>query len=415
MIEKSTPSENSKRIPRRTFLAGAGGLGMAALLAREARAAAESAKGTYRVGVIGHTGRGDYGHGLDVVWRDIPQGEMVGVADPDPKGLARAVKRLGASTGYESYRAMFAEAKLDFVSICPDDVSLHLDMVVAAAEGGVRGIYIEKPLCGTLEEADEMVAVCQHHNVKLATAHQTRYLPKLEVIREIIRSGKLGRLLEIRGRCKEDGRGGGLGLWVLGTRVLSVMEALAGDPLSCYATVLQDGEAITREDVRDSEQNGLGPLAGNEVHAMYRFSSGTMGYFDSVRHAGAGGPQRFGVQLFGSEGTLRWTDTELLFSTAHFLPDPLWDPSRSGKEWIPVSSAGIGVPEPLTGENTHHPGNVLAVKDLIAAVEEDRAPLASLAKARTNLEMIVGVFESQRVGGPVTFPLENRKNPLTMI
>ena len=35
----------------------------------------------YRVGVIGSTGRGGYGHGLDTVWRDIPQAELVGVAE----------------------------------------------------------------------------------------------------------------------------------------------------------------------------------------------------------------------------------------------------------------------------------------------------------------------------------------------
>lgn len=56
-----------------------------------------------------------------------------------------------------------------------------------------------------------------------------------------------------------------------------------------------------------------------------------------------------------------------------------------------------------------------AVKDLIAAIEEDRRPLANLEESRTNLEMIVAVFESHRVGGLVTFPLKNRKNPLTML
>ena len=35
----------------------------------------------YRVAVIGHTGRGNYGHGLDVVWREIANVQIVAVAD----------------------------------------------------------------------------------------------------------------------------------------------------------------------------------------------------------------------------------------------------------------------------------------------------------------------------------------------
>lgn len=400
---------------RREFLAGAGGLTIAALLSKAVRAAETPAK-KYRVGVIGHTGRGGYGHGLDTVWLDIPQAELIGVADPNPKGLARAVKKLGAPKGYEDYRKMLDDGKPDIVSIGVQYIDRHRDMVVAAAERGVRGIYMEKPLCRTLEEADEMVAACRKHKVKLATAHQSRYVPKLKVIQEIIRSGKLGRLLELRGRCKEDHRGGPIGLWVLGTRVLTVMQVLGGNPVSCFGSVLQDKRPITGNDVRDCKSYGIGPLAGDEVHAMYRLGSGATGYFDSVRRAGAARPWRYGLRIFGSKGVLHWSSTELPLSPVHFLPDPLWDRGRSGKDWIPVSSLGIGAPEPLKDKgHGHHAGNVLAVKDLIAAIEGDRRPRANLEEARTNLEMIVAVFESHRVGGVVPFPLKNRKNPMTML
>jgi hypothetical protein len=79
-----------------------------------------------------------------------------------------------------------------------------------------------------------------------------------------------------------------------------------------------------------------------------------------------------------------------------------------------VSSAGIGVTEPLQDGGLHE-GNVLAVQDLVAAIEDDRQPLGSIYEARGATEMIVSVFESQRQGGPVKLPLENRQNPLTML
>jgi hypothetical protein len=57
----------------------------------------------------------------------------------------------------------------------------------------------------------------------------------------------------------------------------------------------------------------------------------------------------------------------------------------------------------------------VAVLDLIEAIENDRQPKSSMYDARAATEMIVGVFESHRVGSPVMFPLENRKNPLAML
>jgi len=412
--KKNNSSERPQGMQRRAFLAGVSGLTMASLLPKTLRAA-ETPAGKYRVGVIGNTDRGGYGHGLDRVWLNIPQTKIVGVADPNSKGLAQTVKKLRAPKGYADYRKMLDECKPDLVSIGMQYLDQHREVVTAVAESGVRGIYMEKPLCRTLEEADQMVAVCRKHNVKLALAFQCQYFQKLKVIREIIDSGKLGRVLEIRARGKEDHRGGPIDLWVLGTRMLASMKFLCGDPLSCFGIVLQDGRPVTRKDVRDCESYGIGPLAGNEVHAMYRFSNGVTGYFDSTQGEGAPRPWRYDIRIFGSKGVLHVPSTKYHLSPVQFLPDPLWSPGRSGKEWIPVSSAGIGKAESGEDQLTHHKGNVLAVKDLIAAIEQDRQPLANLQEARTNLEMIVAVFESHRTGGMVSFPLKNRKNPFTML
>jgi predicted dehydrogenase len=396
-------------INRRTLLAGAVGLTAAATIG------AKAPEKQYRVGLIGHTGRGGYGHGLDKLWRDVPQGKIVAVADPNARGLAQAVKRTGASKGYADYRKMLDESKIDILTIGPTYIDQHCQMVLAAAERGVRGIYIEKPLCRTLEEADKMLAACNAAKVKFAMAHQSFYVPTMTTVAKIISSGKLGRILEFRGRCKEDNRGGGIGLWVLGTRILAMMKRFGGDPISCTATVLQNKRPISAKDVKNCESYGIGPLAGDEIHAMYRLGGGAIGYFDSVKSAGSGRPSRYGLQVFGTKGVLDIHSSELFLPPVYFLDDPLWYPGQTGKKWVKVSSAGIGKPEPLKGENSHHGGNVLAVKDLIASIEENRQPIANLSEARANLEMIVAVYESARLGTAASFPLKNRKNPLTML
>jgi predicted dehydrogenase len=364
----------------------------------------------YRVAVIGHTGQGDYGHDLDKVWLDVPGAEIVAVADANEQGLAAAVKRLNAPKGYSDYRRMLDEAKPELVSICTRWLDQRRDMVIASAERGVRGIYLETPLARTLAEADAMIAACEKNKVKAAIAHQTRYSPKLPVIRALIASGKLGKLLELRARGKEDSRGGGEDLWVLGTHVLDLMHSFGGAPQWCFGAVCQEGRPVRKDDVQPGAE-GIGPLAGDEVHATYRLSGGAMGFFDSVRNGG-GRPPRFGITLYGTKGVLSMGTNYM--PPVHFLPDSSWLPGQTRKQWLAVSSAGVDKPEPIK-DGTPHQGNVAAVQNLIAAIEKDAPTEASFGDARLAIEMIVAVFESQRVGGPVTFPLNNRENPLTML
>jgi len=365
----------------------------------------------YRVGVIGSTGRGNYGHGLDTVWREFPNAEVTAVADDNPDGLAKAVKRLGNPRGYADYRKMLEKEKFDFVSICPRWLDQHRDMMLSVAESGVMGIYEEKPLCRTLREADEMIAACERNNVKCAVSHQTRYSPILDQVEQLVADGKIGRVLEYQLHGKEDRRGGGEDLWVLGTHLFDLTQYLAGTPLWCQGYARQDGESVTASHVKPGNE-GIGLLAGDNVGATYALPNEALAHFRSVRN-GTGSPNRFGLSIFGSEGVIKMTTGFL--PNASLLPDGSWSPARTGKQWIPISSNGLGQAETLK-DGGLHAGNVIAIRDLIAAVEQDRLPEASIRDARTAVEMIAALFESHRQGGArVGFPLANRANPLTQL
>lgn len=364
---------------------------------------------TYRIGVIGRTGRGDYGHQVDRAWLALPQTEIVAVADDNKMGLAEAARRLNVDRAFADYRRMFDEVRPDIVAICPRWIDRHRDMAVAAAERGIH-VYMEKPFCRTLAEADEIVAACERAHVKLAVAHPTGYSPLLDTVRSLAAQGRIGTVLEYRGRGKEDRRGGGEDLWVLGSHILDMIRALGGSPTWCFATVTQNGRPVTRDDVVDGNE-GIGPLAGDAVHARFRMPDGSSAYFSSVRNA-AGRPSRYGLQLFGSKGVIELVEGTL--PSVKFLGDPAWSPGRSGAEWQNVSSAGIGQPEPLTGDR-YTARHTLAIEDLLEAIEQDRQPKCGVYAARGIVEMIAAVFESHRVGGPVILPLQNRQNPLTML
>lgn len=388
-------------LKRRDFLAGAS-LSLAGLATLRG---ADSSP--LRVGVIGHTGRGDYGHGIDKVWLQIPETTLVAVADPVESGRAKALERLGLddSAGYADYRKMLAEAKPDLVAIGPRHIDQHRDFTVAAAEAGAKGIYIEKPFCRDLAEADDIVAACERHGTRLAIAHRNRYHPVLPVIAKLVEDGAIGRFLEIRARGKEDARGGGLDLWVLGSHLLNLTHFFTGEPLACSAFFYQDGKPATKDQVVEGSE-GVGPLVGNAVHARYETADGVPVFFESIQNAGlreAG----FGIQLVGTEGIIDLrADAEPL---AHFLPGSPFRPQPDPRAWTPITSAGIGKPEPIADIRALVAGHHAPVRDLIAAISEKREPLCSARDGRVVVEMTLAAFESHRLGGQrVALPLTDR-------
>lgn len=391
---------------RRTFLAGSSAAITLACVNRVL--SAEPDKG-YSVGVIGHTGRGNFGHGLDTVWLKIPEARIAAVADSDSDGLAKAKQRLGVEQGFLDYKVMLATVKPDIVAVCPRQPDQRRDMILAAIEAGARGIYVEKPFCRTPAEADQIKAACAKHNVKLAVAHRNRYHPTLQAIDKMIAADEIGKVLEIRGRGKGDRRGGGEDLWVLGSHVMNLMHYFGGEPKSCSALIKQDGRPATREDVRQGNE-ALGLLVGDEVHARYDMSRGMVAYFDSLANDGTNNAG-FGLQIIGSKAIVDINcDRHPL---AHLVPGNPFQPTNTPRPWVPIHSAGPGREEPrddLIEYVGHHIG---PARDLMTAIAEDRQPICDVDQAAMTVEMISAVFASHTDGGrAVEIPLRNRENPL---
>jgi predicted dehydrogenase len=363
----------------------------------------------WRVGVIGHTGRGDYGHGLHTMWLAVPETQIVGIADADSMGLEAARKKVGEPPGFADFRQMLAETKPEIVAVCPRHLDQHCDMALAAIEAGARGLYVEKPFCRTPAEADAIVSACERKKVKLAVAHRNRWHPALAAAKKSIEDGAIGQVLELRGRGKEDTRGGALDLWVLGSHILNLMHYFAGKPRSCSAVMLKGSEPTGPADVQPGAE-GVGPIAGDRVHARYEMEQGSIAYFDSIRSAGVAAAS-FGLQVIGNKGLIDFRfDGEPL---AHFVPGNPFQPTKESRPWIPISSAGIGKPEPIADLKSQMANHTLPARDLIAAIEQDRPALCSAEDGRVTVEMITAVFASHtRQGARVAIPLASREHPL---
>lgn len=394
---------------RRRFISAAGTLAaLGPMLWHSTNAADTPTDRRWRVGLIGHTGRGDFGHGLSTVWLKFPDTEIVAIADASVDGLEREQRKTGAKRAFADYREMITQIRPEIVAVCPRHVDQHHEMIMAAIEGGAQGIYCEKPFCRTLEEADSIVAACERSGAKLALAHRNRYHPTLAAVRAAIEAGAIGKSLEIRCRGKEDERGGGQDMWVLGTHLFNLVPYFAGNVTACSATMMLGKRLVSSADVVDGTE-GIGPIAGDRLHARYETESGIPVYFDSIRNHGVPAAG-FGLQVIGTEGVIDLRmDTEPL---AHWVPGNPFQPSDKPRPWIPISSDGIGKPESIheIGQQVAH--HIPAVRDLLSAIREDRPPLCCDVDGRATLEMVHGAYASHVQGGKlVQLPLSTRTHP----
>ena len=352
----------------------------------------------YRAAAIGRTGRGNYGHGLHLAYRDHPAVDFVAVADPDEEGRARAQAETGAGAAYADYGRMLEEQSPDLVSVCPRWTDCHLEMVTACLEAGAH-VYCEKPMTWNLAEGDAIVGKAREAGLKVAVAHQAVYLPRIQQLRGILREGRIGELQAIYAHGKQDRRGGGEDMIVLGTHLFNMMRFFVGDVRWMSAQVTVEGRELTPEDVREAGEP-VGPVAGDCVNSFFAFKSGVAGFFDS-RKDQVGSNKRYGMEIVGSEGVISLrggAGSELVI-----YPHPVFLPADAGQSWEPLE----GLPEDELPS-----GNQRAIADLIEAAEEDREPLSSAAGAVAALEMILGAYESQITGARVGIPMADREHPL---
>lgn len=141
---------------------------------------------TIRVGIIG---AGKIGRIHALGYAQCPNVRIVAVADVDAtagRGLASEY----AADYYPSYQELLQQ-RLDAVSIGLPD-RLHYPAAIEAAAAG-KHILLEKPMCATLTEADEIIEACRTRNVKLMLAFRHRFHVEINAAKEIIERGELGR------------------------------------------------------------------------------------------------------------------------------------------------------------------------------------------------------------------------------
>ena len=146
-----------------------------------------------KAGVIGC---GGHSHRHLQTYAEMPEMELVAVADLNPERARAAAEKFGAPHHYTDYREMLARHALDVVSLSLPP-AVNRDAAVAALNGGAH-VLVSKPMARNLAEAKDMVAAAERAEKRLSVGLQNRLYPESRALREFIAAGNLGRIYHSR-------------------------------------------------------------------------------------------------------------------------------------------------------------------------------------------------------------------------
>ncbi len=130
-------------------------------------------------------------------YSEMPNIELVGISDKDEDNGKKIASQYNCKF-YKDYKELVKNEKLDIVSIAVP-TSYHKEVAVYMMNNKVN-VLVEKPIAGTIEDANEIIDAAEKNKVKLTIGHVERFNPAVIKLKEIIDSGVLGKISSIIAR-----------------------------------------------------------------------------------------------------------------------------------------------------------------------------------------------------------------------
>jgi predicted dehydrogenase len=224
--------------------------------------------------------------------------------------------------GYESvetdWKALIVRDDIDAVDICAPN-NMHAEIAIAAAAAG-KMILCEKPLARTLDEAELMVKAIEKAGVKNTVWYNYRRVPAVTLAKQIIDSGKLGKIFHYRANFLQDWTinadlpQGGEALWRLD--IDAAGSGVTGDLLAhCIDTAIwlnggiKDVSAMTETFIKERMHQLTGKIEKVEIDDAClfhcHFNNGSLGLFESTRYA-RGHKALYTFEINGEHASIRW-------------------------------------------------------------------------------------------------------------
>jgi predicted dehydrogenase len=250
---------------------------------------------------------------------------LVAVADDAADDrLSRAIDTFGFRNSHADWRDLVARDDIDVVSVTGPNF-IHQEVAVAAAEAG-KHVWVEKPAGRNAAETRAIRDAVRFNGVQSAAGFNYRNAPAVEMARQLIAEGRLGRInhVSIRlladyaahpegaltWRFKTEWSGSGV-LGDLASHGIDLGRYLVGDitDLMCdSATFISERPEVSITAPHFSRGTG-GPMGAVEnedyIAALLRFRSGARGMLESSR-ASIGEQCRYGIEVHGARGALSW-------------------------------------------------------------------------------------------------------------
>ena len=218
--------------------------------------------------------------------------DVVAIASRDGARARQVADELGIPSAHTSYEALLADPDVDAVYL-PLPNHLHKPWAIAAARAG-KHVLCEKPLALTARDAEEMIEASHREGVRLMEAFMYRLHPSWVAARELIASGRIGRLQAVQSwfsfynddpsNIRNVLEMGGGAMYDIGCYCVNLSRMLFGsEPTGVQGTIVRD--AATGTDV-------LGA-------AVLAFDTGVASFGCSIR---AEDDQR--VDIYGTEGRI---------------------------------------------------------------------------------------------------------------
>jgi xylose dehydrogenase (NAD/NADP) len=303
--------------------------------------------------------------------RASERGELTAVASRSDEKVAAYAAEWDIPQTFASYEAMLASDEVDVVYIgLPNH--LHAEWSIKAMEQG-KHVLCEKPFALTVADVDRMRAVSEETGMVLAEAFMYRHHPQTKIAGEFVHSGKLGKVIAVRGvfNFKMGARDnvrlvpewGGGSVWDIGCYPISISQFFMGGP-----PIWVFGDQWLGEEGVDEQFNG---------HMHY--TDGRMAQFSCSFMS----PMHAYVEVLGTNGRLTLTEPfRIGLGDTHLLFDS-------------VEGDQIEIPVP---EEYLYNGEI---EDMQAAILDGAAPYLKLEETRNHVRTILALYDSAANNSPV--------------
>ncbi len=277
---------------------------------------------------------------------------------------------------YRDYREMLKKEQIDILSVSTH-AKEHKEIVVEAANSGVKAILCEKPISNNLSDAQEMIDKCNETGTILYINHTRRFDDQWRKVKEIIDNGDIGDLTTITSYSSA-------GLLNGGSHLFDLLRYYNGEVGSVYGKIKEDESTDPSGFGLLEFKNGSRAFVDIDFRDYVLFQMNFFGYKGSVRIGGMiRGDKSFGLGI------------------SEHSPTQAGVMELKNKEFpqIPITKGRM----PL----------VNALNEIIESIETGRKPSSSGEDGLAALEIAMAFYESDLTNKPVTLPLENRYRVVT--